>query len=334
MEPISPNFDVNTTLGALEIGILVSYVLFGVTTTQTYIYYGRFPDDSRGVKFLVALVWSCEVAHLICIGQPLYHATISDFENPQRILLVPTAVPISFLFSSITGTCVQGFFSFRIYRLSKSLYIPAFSWMLSFLRVAFAILAVIYEGHSKVSIFTFEAQRAWILYIVWGASMVNDLIIAATLVYWLYQQRINAQMKTLALVDKLIEWTIETGVVSWRVIYPFRFLIFQEPELSTATTLASVFYLTMKDNFIWVAVYTVISNLYANSLLASLNSRATLRAMDELEITLPHSAPATGSTPGNINFAVSRSTYALDALAVANTPAGNMEITKISYVVD
>ena len=41
------------TLGALQIGVLVSYLLFGVTTTQTYIYYGRFPDDSRGLKFLV-----------------------------------------------------------------------------------------------------------------------------------------------------------------------------------------------------------------------------------------------------------------------------------------
>jgi hypothetical protein len=39
--------------GAVEIGVLVSYVLFGVTITQTYIYYSRFPDDSRKLKALV-----------------------------------------------------------------------------------------------------------------------------------------------------------------------------------------------------------------------------------------------------------------------------------------
>jgi hypothetical protein len=39
--------------GALQIGVLISYVLFGVTTTQTYIYYSRFPDDSPKLKAFV-----------------------------------------------------------------------------------------------------------------------------------------------------------------------------------------------------------------------------------------------------------------------------------------
>jgi adenine-specific DNA glycosylase len=42
-----------TSLGALQIGIFVSHVLFGVTTTQTYIYYTRFPEDSPKLKALV-----------------------------------------------------------------------------------------------------------------------------------------------------------------------------------------------------------------------------------------------------------------------------------------
>jgi hypothetical protein len=33
--------------GALQIGVFVSHVLFGVTTTQTYVHYSRFPDDSN-----------------------------------------------------------------------------------------------------------------------------------------------------------------------------------------------------------------------------------------------------------------------------------------------
>jgi hypothetical protein len=42
-----------TSLGALQIGIFVSHVLFGVMTTQTYIYYTRFPEDSPKLKALV-----------------------------------------------------------------------------------------------------------------------------------------------------------------------------------------------------------------------------------------------------------------------------------------
>jgi hypothetical protein len=40
-------------LGAYEIGVLMSYAFFGMTTTQTYIYYSRFADDSRKLKSLV-----------------------------------------------------------------------------------------------------------------------------------------------------------------------------------------------------------------------------------------------------------------------------------------
>lgn len=41
--------------GAMLIGVLFSYVLFGVTTTQVYIYSNRFPNDSRKIKLLVRL---------------------------------------------------------------------------------------------------------------------------------------------------------------------------------------------------------------------------------------------------------------------------------------
>jgi hypothetical protein len=45
--------------GALEIGILTSYVLLGVTITQTYIYYSRFPQDPRKLKALVRGTTKC-----------------------------------------------------------------------------------------------------------------------------------------------------------------------------------------------------------------------------------------------------------------------------------
>ncbi|KAJ7119058.1 hypothetical protein C8R44DRAFT_188354 [Mycena epipterygia] len=251
MASISPNVDIKSTLGALEIGILVSCALFGVTTTQTYVYYSRFPDDSRQLKFLVALVWFCEIAHLISIGQTLYQWTISDFENPQRLLFVPITLAIGPIPIGIIEACVQGFFSFRIYRLSKSLYIPVFTGTMAFLGALFSILASIYASQPELLITTYEAQRSWIFYVIWAASTGNDLLIAATLVYWLYRQRNNAHTRTLALVDKLIKWTIETGVIT-----------------SAASILSLISFVLMMDNLIWIAFYTVISRLYANSLLA------------------------------------------------------------------
>lgn len=44
---------VNFLLGAFQIGVLVSYALFGIVTAQTYTYFAKFPEDSLKLKILV-----------------------------------------------------------------------------------------------------------------------------------------------------------------------------------------------------------------------------------------------------------------------------------------
>lgn len=46
----------DNTLGALEIGVLIATYLFGTLTLQCQIYYGRFPDDRKLFKALVSCV--------------------------------------------------------------------------------------------------------------------------------------------------------------------------------------------------------------------------------------------------------------------------------------
>ncbi|KAJ6572234.1 hypothetical protein B0H19DRAFT_1231766 [Mycena capillaripes] len=100
------SFNVNTTIGALQIGVLVSYVLFGVTTTQTYIYYSRFPEDSRKLKALVGFVWLCELAQALCIGHALYVYTISDYTQPERLLgAAPKSLDTAIVFSAPALAC-------------------------------------------------------------------------------------------------------------------------------------------------------------------------------------------------------------------------------------
>jgi hypothetical protein len=49
----------DTSLGALEMGILISTALFGVMTMQTYVYItsAHFQRDRAFIKLLVAFVW-------------------------------------------------------------------------------------------------------------------------------------------------------------------------------------------------------------------------------------------------------------------------------------
>lgn len=52
-------FDVNPTVGALEIGTLVSMFLFGIVTLQVYLYYRNFPKDNALLKIVVRRIRLC-----------------------------------------------------------------------------------------------------------------------------------------------------------------------------------------------------------------------------------------------------------------------------------
>ncbi|KAJ7851097.1 hypothetical protein B0H13DRAFT_2360375 [Mycena leptocephala] len=237
MDPAA-SLNLNKTLGALQIGVLISYVLLGVTTMQMYIYYSRFPDDSRKLKTLVAFVWVCEMVHALCVGHTLYVYTISDYAYPERLVgPIPASLAISMLLSGVIRICVQGFFAIRIYAFSKKLHISILIWIMAFLTLVGCI--VIFVAALRMSSLPhYEVQWRWLGTAVWSVSAANDLVIAATVL--LRNRRTDVQRRTAALLDKLILWSIETGM------------------LMSATNIAAlVCFLIMKENFIWLASFVV-----------------------------------------------------------------------------
>ncbi|KAJ7867161.1 hypothetical protein B0H13DRAFT_1897682 [Mycena leptocephala] len=260
------SFDVNTTIGAFQIGVLIAYALFGVTTTQTYIYYSRFPDDSSKLKALVAFVWVCEMAHVLCLGHTLYVYTISDYAHPERMFGTP---PKSFITTivilDVLGACVQGFFSFRIYAFSKKLYIPVLSWVMSVLRVL---------GCTALFIMALDMESLGGYLVQW--EMARHLHLECQ-----HCERFDdhgnagGPPPTAALVEKLILWS--TAHSQCHISF------LTSPSEISITTLACL--LAMKQNFIWVALFAAGARVPSNSLLASLNSRATLRAMNEISLS-------------------------------------------------
>ncbi|KAJ7083053.1 hypothetical protein B0H15DRAFT_851016 [Mycena belliarum] len=259
----SPSFDADSTLGALLVGTLVSYVLFGVTTTQVYIYYDRFPEDSSKMKAMVASVWLGELAHVICIGHSLYVMVITDYGHPERLAHIPSSLFAATFVGGMVSAGVQSFFAFRIYILSKSLWIPCICWAMSLFRVLPSnIVTFSYGIHEPLG--EFIDKWNWLFDTVWAISAANDLLIAISLVFLLYRQRNYTLKRTTAVVNKLIAWTVETGVVT-----------------SAAGIIMMAFFIINRASFIWMAWFVVIARLFSNSLLASLNSRASLRALQE-----------------------------------------------------
>jgi len=190
----------------------------------------------------------------------MYQFSALDFNHPERLAYVPLPILVSFLLNGITEACVQGFFSFRIYRLSRKLYIPCLVWILAVVQLLLSLLPVVEGSKENILISSFETEQTWVVYSTMGVSALNDIIIATTLVYYLYKERSDVEKRTVIVLDKLIQWTIETCVIT-----------------STAAILELICFAIMPENFTWIAVDVLLGELFTNSLLASLNSRATLR---------------------------------------------------------
>jgi hypothetical protein len=80
---------------------------------------------------------------------------------------------------------VQGFFAYRIYAFTKKLYIPIFSWSLSFVRFLGSV--TIFATALRMTSFpTYAEQWGWLLTSVWCISAANDLTITTSLVTKLF----------------------------------------------------------------------------------------------------------------------------------------------------
>ncbi|KAJ7336264.1 hypothetical protein DFH08DRAFT_878281, partial [Mycena albidolilacea] len=218
------SFNPHLTLGACEIGVLISYALFGVTTVQAYIYYGHFPNDSSKLKALPHRRFPCTqgcIENRVCLlvqvvsaGHAIYTVTISDFGQFLRLLgPAPKSLGVTAFFGGIIGASVQGFFSYRIYAFTKKLYIPMISWCILFVRLL-GTTAVFVTALQMTSLFAYQERWGWLLTAVWCVSAANDFTITATLVANLISHRSHIHKRTVLLVDRLVMWTMATGMLT------------------------------------------------------------------------------------------------------------------------
>ncbi|KAG7086341.1 hypothetical protein E1B28_002303 [Marasmius oreades] len=261
-------------IGALEIGIVTSTFLFGITTTQTYLYYQLFPHDPKWTRQLVSVVWFFELGHSISAVHALYAYTILHFgDSNVPHMKAPLSIAVNLIISEIVFVFVQGYFLHRITKVSRTWF---FTFGCSFLLlVRFVITFVAFvEAVLMDSLDQYTKDWNWALITLLSIGSFVDLVIPFGLVYFLYAQRSSAYKTTAAIVDKLILWTVETGLAT-----------------GFLAVLILIFYLSLKGKFAWMSVYMCLPKMFSNAFLANLNSRVKLRAMQESTDVLEMSGP-------------------------------------------
>ncbi|KAJ8072615.1 hypothetical protein PM082_016174 [Marasmius tenuissimus] len=315
---LSPEF-LNNTIGALEAGGMIACLLMGIVTTQVYYYYSKFPKDHVGLKILVAFVWICELGHSICISHSIYAMTIVSWSNPRVFDSPPKTLLTAVLFSSLSIPLIQSFFGWRIKGLAGGWTLTLICWTMSLTRTTMLLIAFV-GGVRLISLQQYVEDWEWSILTSPVIGTANDVLMALSLIWILIQRRGGATVSrsTVAVIDTLVLWTLETGLLTRYVSTTTGILESSKSALcydSIGGVLMMIMFLTMPHNFIWLAVYTFLAKLYSNSLMASLNGRDTLRQKAGNVVEL---------YPASIQYGVS-------TFRVRDTPRNTDHTSQIAY---
>ncbi|EKM49702.1 uncharacterized protein PHACADRAFT_167057 [Phanerochaete carnosa HHB-10118-sp] len=246
---------IETTFGAIALGGLVCLFLSGTVTMQVYLYLSVYKKDRPYIKSIVCIDFAHTI--MVCIANWTY--LISNFGDANATDHI---------------TC---FFTHKIYVVSKGNYLLTSSLgTVALFRVGCSILVAALGVIRLQSYAAFVKDYGYVFTMGLGSAVAIDLFITLGLCYYLRQSKTGfANMNDV--LDSLVLYTVETGLAT-----------------CVTTIISLVCWVTMTHNLIFLGLHFTISKLYANSLMATLNSRAQLRARshstsstDGHELSLP-----------------------------------------------
>ncbi|KAJ7134455.1 hypothetical protein C8R44DRAFT_770513 [Mycena epipterygia] len=254
-----PLSQLDLSLGALEVGVLLSSTLWGVTTVQFYVYLTTpiNKNDPYWTRIPVYVVWILESLHTIFAWIYLYRLTVTFYGIPAALNEAHWSLDTSSLFDGIIGAIVQMFFAYRIRMFSDSWPVTLVAWLGSLLQLACTIGVTILSG--QVSVAEFGARYGWIVEALLIINFIVDTINTSALTYYLQRGRTGFKATDLV-VEKLVMWTIETGLIT-----------------AVAAAVQLILFKALPTSALWIGISLFYAKLYSNSFLAILNSRSVLR---------------------------------------------------------
>lgn len=247
------------TLGAVLVGSGFAATLTGVVAMQTAYYFMAYPDDKPPMKLTVALVWLLDLLHTTMIFVADWSWLIEHFDDPGIYKHIPWPVAITVLLTTMISVTVNSFFAFRIHGLSKG------NWFVVGPILVLVVIRLALASTSSARMFIhptfaeFAETTKWIVTVGLVNSSILDVAITSCLLWYLDHARTGfAEMDRI--INTLCLYAIENGLLTSLVIL-----------------ISLGCWLGMGRNLVFLAIHFAHAKLYANSLLATLNSRKHIR---------------------------------------------------------
>jgi len=241
------------SLGMLVLGLIFSSMLYGVMLTQTYKYYQRFGRDPILIKLLVFSVWLLNTLSMFFIGHSSWYYLVTNGPRDISTWSLNVELALSVAISGIS----ESFLAWRVYKLSGGKY-----W-LTIVLLSLALMHFVSGQVGAIKLLLLNSSARFTSVMVpsvlrLGSAAICDTAIAASLTYFLDKKRTGFKRSD-AIINYLILFSINSGLAT-----------------SLISVASLVTYLVVPKLWIYTALCFLISRLYANTFLCSLNSRQIL----------------------------------------------------------
>jgi len=232
----------------------MSFMLFGISIVQLYLYNLQFSGDKPLVQITVYMVFILDIFQSVTVWALAWHALCTGWGRVAALTFPGwtfSAVPAV---SGIIAAWVQIFYAWRISVMVKWRFIPILIVLIALAQAGAALsIAISFIPLKSILLLHGMFPRT----IVWlGGAALADVIILLSMVYVLYAAKKHAFGRTEKVLNRLIRSTVETGLVT-----------------TLCATLELGFFLGYGTTNIHVLFALMLSKLYSNALMTSLNSR-------------------------------------------------------------
>ncbi|KAJ7147518.1 histone acetylation protein-domain-containing protein [Mycena crocata] len=252
----------------------------------------NYPEDSKILKWMVAILWALDTAHLVLCTISVYWVLVLNFDNPAILTTTTWSMNVRPLLSSssgclsrmqvqtdfngLIGIIVECFYARRVWIVSRNIYLTIIILMLAVIHFALGIVFTI--GRCRLLNQHSAQPEQWVTSVGLGSAAAADMLIGISLCYYLSKNRTGFS-RTDNLISTLMKYSLTTGFLTGII-----------------ACLVVLTFGIMPNNFVYLAFFWVLGKCksadgklsayhslfvtligYVNSVLAALNSRESLR---------------------------------------------------------
>lgn len=316
--PALPALD--NTYGALFLGAVFGFMLYGLTLHQTYRYFRLYQSDIPFLKCLVTTIVTLETLHTMLVIAACYYRLITNYFHPETLAIGHWTTRLMTPITGVTILVCQSFYARRVWLVGpRYRYLVAFAGLIMLAILGFTISASVESFILSLEDFQ---HASWMVSALFGCAMLVDLLLTGTLIAILLRSRTGFS-RTDSTIEVLVIYTINTGLLT-----------------SIVGLLCFIFAIILPGNFIYIGISIVGVKLYANSVLAVLNSRRSLsnRLLEGFEMSShdhqgghrrPHTALETWDVPHpkrtdtHISFATPSNAFSLNSSTAGSSRGGD-----------